>query len=282
MHICFFFPSEKLAFVGDTMFALGCGRLFEGTPAEMWHSLNRLAELPDETKVYRAEYTAANAAFALSVDPDNTDLQAGAVMVEVERARGELRCPPRSAPRRRPTFLRAGDPALRLHLDMIREDDEDVFAEIRRRKDNFRMENSAGEIIKALDMQPHPEGGWYAETFRDVAGPDGRARSTAIYYLLEAGDRSHWHRVDALEVWHWHAGAPLRLSISDDGRSTRDIALGPDVLSGQRPQGIVPTAPGRRQRARAMDPGRLHSGTRFRIFRLEMAAPDWAPEDRRG
>lgn len=138
-HICFFFPSEKLAFVGDTMFALGCGRLFEGTPAEMWHSLNRLADLPDETKVYCAhEYTAANAAFALTVDPDNTDLQAYAAMVEAERARGEPTVPTTiGAEKAANPFLRASDPALRLHLDMIREDDEDVFAEIRRRKDNF-------------------------------------------------------------------------------------------------------------------------------------------------
>lgn len=145
------------------------------------------------------------------------------------------------------------------------------------------MEHSAGEIIKALGMQPHPEGGWYAETFRDVDGPDGRARSTAIYYLLEAGDRSHWHRVDALEVWHWHAGAPLRLSISDDGRSTRDIALGPDVLSGQRPQGIVPT--GAWQAAESQGDWTLVGCTvapGFEFSGFEMAAPDWAPEDRRG
>jgi predicted cupin superfamily sugar epimerase len=98
---------------------------------------------------------------------------------------------------------------------------------------------SADRIIALLDLQPHPEGGWYRETFRDDPGPDGRARSTAIYFLLKAGERSHWHRVDAVEIWHWHAGAALELGIADGG-GVRRLILGPGLDSGQRPQGIVP------------------------------------------
>ncbi len=91
-------------------------------------------------------------------------------------------------------------------------------------------------LISALGMQPHPEGGHYVETFRSDAGPDGRARCTAIYFLLQSGERSHWHRVDADELWLWHAGAPLRLEMAD----LADAMLGPDIAAGQRPQAIVP------------------------------------------
>ncbi|MEJ0059883.1 MAG: cupin domain-containing protein [Terricaulis sp.] len=91
------------------------------------------------------------------------------------------------------------------------------------------------DIIAALKMQPHPEGGHYVETFRDSAGVDGRAHSTAIYFLLAAGERSHWHRVDATEMWFWHAGAPLTLRVDQ-----QTLTLGPDLAQGQRPQAIVP------------------------------------------
>lgn len=142
------------------------------------------------------------------------------------------------------------------------------------------MPQSAQQIIDTLGMQRHPEGGWYVETFRDVNGPDGRAHSTAIYYLLEAGDRSHWHRVDALEVWHWHAGSPLRLSISEDGQASRDVELGPDIVSGQRPQGIVPTKAW--QAAESLGEWTLVGCTvapGFEFAGFEMAPPDWAPGD---
>ncbi len=99
--------------------------------------------------------------------------------------------------------------------------------------------NEADQIIAELGLKPHPEGGWYRETFRDAPGPDGRSRSTAIYFLLKAGERSHWHRVDAVEIWHWHAGAPLELAIGGDG-GVRRLDLGPRLDLGQRPQGIVP------------------------------------------
>jgi predicted cupin superfamily sugar epimerase len=101
--------------------------------------------------------------------------------------------------------------------------------------------SEADRIIAALDLEPHPEGGWYRETFRDAPGPDGRARSTAIYFLLKAGERSRWHRVDAVEIWHWHAGAPLDLKISDDLGPIETVRLGPDLSAGQRPQAVVPT-----------------------------------------
>lgn len=97
----------------------------------------------------------------------------------------------------------------------------------------------ANAIIAKLNLQRHPEGGWYAETFRDNAEVDGRACSTAIYYLLEKGDRSHWHRVDGVETWHFYAGAPLELCISPDGKWTEMLVLGADVLNGEMPQIVV-------------------------------------------
>lgn len=139
-------------------------------------------------------------------------------------------------------------------------------------------ELTAKQIVAMLDMQPHPEGGWYCETFRDVGEETGRAHSTAIYFLLEAGQVSHWHRVDAIEIWHWHAGAPLILSISEDGQSSRDIALGPDLLSGERPQGIVPRRAW--QGARSTGSWTLVGCTvapGFEFDGFEMAPPGWAP-----
>ena len=97
----------------------------------------------------------------------------------------------------------------------------------------------ADQIIVALGLEPHPEGGWYRETFRDEPGSDGRSRSTAIYFLLKAGERSHWHRVDAVEIWHWHAGAPLELGVGDEDGVRRHV-LGPRLDLGQRPQGVAP------------------------------------------
>jgi hypothetical protein len=101
-------------------------------------------------------------------------------------------------------------------------------------------QDKASEIIRALNLRPHPEGGHYAETWRDAAPDGGRGSGTAIYFLLRRGEVSAWHRVDATEIWHWHAGAPLTLSISEDGTDRRTITLGPDLTAGQRPQGIVP------------------------------------------
>lgn len=85
-------------------------------------------------------------------------------------------------------------------------------------------------LIKALELAPHPEGGHYRETFRDARGRDGRALSTAILFLLRAGEISHWHRVDAVEIWHWHEGAPLELSTADaDGEPMTSVLGAPSV-----------------------------------------------------
>ena len=101
---------------------------------------------------------------------------------------------------------------------------------------------SAAEVIRCLDLKPHPEGGHFRETFRDAAGAAGdRAVSTAIYFLLARGERSGWHRVDAAEVWHFYAGAPLLLDITADGSATIErVILGADLTNGERPQAVVP------------------------------------------
>jgi len=96
---------------------------------------------------------------------------------------------------------------------------------------------SADDVIAALGLQRHPEGGHYRETFRDTGA---RAASTAIYYLLKRGERSHWHRIDAAEIWHFYLGAPLRLLIAEPGQPLRDLRLGADVLAGEELQAIVP------------------------------------------
>ncbi len=102
-------------------------------------------------------------------------------------------------------------------------------------------EIAAGDIIRLLDLQPHPEGGHFRETFRDPhANAEGRAASTAIYFLLEAGEVSRWHRVDAAEVWHWYAGAPLELCMAKNDRITAKLTLGSSLAGGQRPQAVVP------------------------------------------
>jgi predicted cupin superfamily sugar epimerase len=101
---------------------------------------------------------------------------------------------------------------------------------------------TAAEIVRLLDLKPHPEGGHFRETFRDARTLDGgRAASTAIYYLLARGERSHWHRVDAVETWHYYAGAALRLEIAaGDKAGIERITLGPDLAGGERPQAGVP------------------------------------------
>ena len=138
--------------------------------------------------------------------------------------------------------------------------------------------NTAKDIIAALGMQPHPEGGFFVETFRDDEGPQGRGHSTAIYYLLEKGDRSHWHRVDATEIWFWHAGAPLALSLSSDGTATEIQILGSDLLVDERPQVIVPKSVW--QSAESLGNWTLVScsvAPGFVFDGFEMAPPDWSP-----
>lgn len=100
---------------------------------------------------------------------------------------------------------------------------------------------SAREIIRLLDLKPHPEGGFFKETFRDFpVASEGRAVSTAIYFLLDAGEVSDWHRIDAAEVWHFYAGGPLVLTISENGFDASAVHLGTGLLTGQRPQFVVP------------------------------------------
>ena len=131
---------------------------------------------------------------------------------------------------------------------------------------------TAAEIIALLDLERHPEGGWYRQTFSDdVAGQ--RAHSTLIYFLLEAGVHSAWHRVDSAEVWHWYAGAPLELRID---RTT--ITLGNDLLAGERPQGVVPR--GAWQSARSLGAWTLVGCTvapGFEFEHFEMAPPGFEP-----
>jgi predicted cupin superfamily sugar epimerase len=136
---------------------------------------------------------------------------------------------------------------------------------------------AARDIIFTLGMERHPEGGWYTQTFIDVEGEAGRAQSTAIYYLLEAGDKSHWHRVDAVEVWHYYAGAPIELLLSD-GISVDRHVLGADIPGGQRPQVVVPHQVW--QTAKSLGDWTLVGCTvapGFRFSGFELAAPDWAP-----
>jgi uncharacterized protein len=99
---------------------------------------------------------------------------------------------------------------------------------------------AAEQIIRLLGLKPHPEGGHFRETFRDTQLAEDRAASTAIYFLLAHGELSHWHRVDATEVWHWYAGAPLVLEIAQSDGSIERVMLGSDLAAGQRPQAVVP------------------------------------------
>lgn len=138
-HIAYWFEDANVAFVGDALFALGCGRLFEGTPQQMHASLSRLKALPSETVIYCAhEYTQANASFALSVDPENAALKSYAEKVDAKRARGEPTVPTvLAAELEANPFLRWDDPGLRAHLGLKTAQDWEVFAEVRRRKDAF-------------------------------------------------------------------------------------------------------------------------------------------------
>lgn len=137
----------------------------------------------------------------------------------------------------------------------------------------------ADAAIAALGLRPHPEGGWFAETWRDAPADGGRGAGTAIYFLLRAEESSHWHRVDATEIWHHHAGGPLDLLIADDDAGpVRTVRLGPDLAAGQRPQGIVPA--GAWQAARPVGGPVLVGCTvspAFTFDGFELAPPGWEP-----
>ena len=134
-------------------------------------------------------------------------------------------------------------------------------------------------IIELLGMRPHPEGGHYVETYRHAPPGGGRGASTCIYFLLRAGERSHWHRVlDADEVWHWYAGDPLALGMAPFGGAAAEHVLGPDLEAGQRPQLVVPA--GHWQAARSLGGWTLVGCTvapAFEFAKFELAPPGWVP-----
>jgi uncharacterized protein len=135
-------------------------------------------------------------------------------------------------------------------------------------------------IFAILGMSPHPEGGRFAETWRADVPPGERPSGTAIYFLLRAGERSEWHRVDAVEVWHFYAGAPLELSIAPDDSRTPPARhrLGIDLRAGERPQMVVPA--GDWQAARSLGAWTLVGCTvspGFRFEGFELAAEGWEP-----
>jgi uncharacterized protein len=137
---------------------------------------------------------------------------------------------------------------------------------------------SVSDLIRILDLKPHPEGGYYRETFRDAPGNQGRAASTAIYFLLAAGEESRWHRIDSVEAWHWYGGAPLLLSALVDGHELVELRLGMDLARGERPQVFVPG--GAWQSAKSLGAWTLVGCTvapGFLFEKFEVASPDWAP-----
>jgi predicted cupin superfamily sugar epimerase len=140
-------------------------------------------------------------------------------------------------------------------------------------------ELSAAEVVRLLALSPHPEGGHFRETFRDPERLDGRAASTAIYFLLARGERSHWHRIDAAEVWHFYDGAPLVLEIAAGAPAPAErLTLGSDLSAGERPQAIVP--PGAWQAAESLGDWTLVGCTvapGFDFARFELAPKGWRP-----
>ena len=136
----------------------------------------------------------------------------------------------------------------------------------------------ADGVIRRLRLERHPEGGWFRETFRDAGAPGGRGASTAIYYLLRSGEVSHWHRVDAAEVWHWYAGAALLLRLSPDGRRREILKLGARLEDAEEPQRVVPA--GVWQSANSLGAWTLVGCTvapAFDFAGFEMAPPGWEP-----
>jgi hypothetical protein len=139
----------------------------------------------------------------------------------------------------------------------------------------------AGTVIAALGLVPHPEGGHYRETYRHRADDGGRGVTTAIYYLLRDGEVSRWHRVDAVEIWHWYAGAPLALSISAAPPAVETLTLGTDLARGERPQGVVPAHAW--QSAGSLGPWTLVGCTvspAFVFEGFELAPEGWSPAER--
>jgi len=137
---------------------------------------------------------------------------------------------------------------------------------------------TAEEVVARLGLKPHPEGGHYAETYRHTGEDGGRGACTAIYYLLRRGERSHWHKVDAVEIWHHYAGDPLRLSLSADGKAVESLILGPGLTDGQLPQAVVPE--GYWQAAEPLGAWTLVGCTvapAFDFAGFTLAPPGWRP-----
>jgi uncharacterized protein len=138
---------------------------------------------------------------------------------------------------------------------------------------------TASDVIRLLELKPHPEGGHFRETFRDARSLEGgRAASTAIFFLLARGERSNWHRVDAIEVWHWYAGSSLGLEIAQGSGRVERVILGNDLAAGERPQAIVPAHAWQAAEARGewtlvgctVAPG-------FEFAGFELAPTGWSP-----
>ena len=147
---------------------------------------------------------------------------------------------------------------------------------------------TAADVIRLLDLKPHPEGGHFREIFRDVAlvfppapaeeGAAARAASTAIYFLLGRGERSHWHRVDTVEIWHWYAGAPLKLEIAREDGRRETVTLGNALAAGERPQAVVPAHAW--QAAQSLGDWTLVGCTvapAFDFAKFELAPKGWEP-----
>ena len=140
------------------------------------------------------------------------------------------------------------------------------------------MTADADAVIRRLGLTRHPEGGWFRESFRDAGSAGGRGHCTAIYYLLGSGEVSHWHRVDAAEIWHWYAGDPLLLSLSADGKRAERLTLGPGLDRGEEPQRVVPAY--HWQSAKSLGAWTLVGCTvapAFDFRGFEMAPPGWEP-----
>ena len=209
-HISYVFDTEKAVFAADTLFSIGCGRVFEGTYPMMWDSLLKLRALPDDFKLYCGhEYTASNVKFALTVDGDNPALKARAEEVTRLRAENKPTIPVLLGEEKKANvFLRADEPSVAANLHMKGASAEKCSANCANaRTSPDGAAESRRRDHRAARLKPHPEGGHYRETFRDQLDADGRSRSTAIYFLLARGERSHWHRIDAVEVWHYYAGS---------------------------------------------------------------------------
>ncbi|HEV2518666.1 MAG TPA: cupin domain-containing protein [Devosia sp.] len=137
---------------------------------------------------------------------------------------------------------------------------------------------TASEIVGLLGLEPHIEGGFYRQTFADETDAGGRPRSTLIYYLLTDRQSGAWHRVDSTEVWHWYAGAPMTIGISRDGKSVTEHQLGNDLVTGERPQVVIPR--GAWQQATCLGDWSLVGCTvapGFQFSKFEQAEDGWEP-----